>query len=118
MTEINRETTIITKVHGFDPHPETDPTVTDMSKIVGACSYDVQHENGDTETLVTGLRPGENFGWSLKVIEAAQVWRNAGGSIPEWTPPTPDELRAAMPTLTARQFRLGLLQSGRSLAQV
>ncbi|MBO9459835.1 hypothetical protein HCG46_03320 [Labrenzia sp. PO1] len=87
MTEINVKTTVITNFHGFFPSHETDHNLTDMSKIVGACSYDVQHANGYTETLETGLRPGENFGWSIKVIQAAQAWRNSGGFIPEWVPP-------------------------------
>ena len=37
----------------------------------------------------------------------------------EWPPaPTDEELRAAMPTITARQFRLGLIQAGYALAEV
>lgn len=37
----------------------------------------------------------------------------------EWPPaPTPDELRAAMPTITARQFRLGLINAGITLQEV
>lgn len=34
------------------------------------------------------------------------------------SPPTPEEARAAMPPLTARQFRLGLVNSGLTPAQV
>ena len=96
---------------GFEAHPETDHTLENMSKIIGACSYTVQYANGETETLVTGLRPGDNFGWNVKVVQAAQAWRDAGGVIPEWVPPTPEELRERMPTLTARQFRHGLLNT-------
>ena len=33
-------------------------------------------------------------------------------------PPTPEEIRAAMPPLTARQLRLGLIGGGFSLSQV
>ncbi len=37
----------------------------------------------------------------------------------EWPPaPTPEELRAAMPTITARQFRLGLINAGITLQEV
>jgi hypothetical protein len=108
----------ITNFTGFLAHPETDHTETDMSKIVGTAEYDVEWPDGTTETLYTGLRPGENFGWNLKVIEAAQAWRDAGGVIPAYVAPTPDDLREAMPTLTARQFRLGLVGAGRSLSDV
>ncbi|WP_068417026.1 hypothetical protein [Labrenzia sp. OB1] len=108
----------ITNFHGFLPHKETDHTETDMSKIIGAAHYSVVYDDGDTEALVTGLRPGENNAWNLKVIEAAQAWRDAGGEIPEWKEPTAEEIRAAMPALTARQFHLGLLNSGTASAEV
>ncbi|MGX1495856.1 hypothetical protein ACSSV1_000877 [Labrenzia sp. MBR-25] len=108
----------ITKVIGFDPYYETDAAERNISKIRGIVRYVVEYTNGATEELVTTLRPGENFGWSIKVMQAAQAWLNAGGVIPEWVPPPPEELREGMPSLTARQFRLGLLQSGRSLSQV
>ncbi|NKI61767.1 hypothetical protein HCG46_26065 [Labrenzia sp. PO1] len=116
--DFNTHTPTITNVIGFEASTETDHTEMNMAKIVGAVAYDVIWPNGHTETLYTGLRPGDNFGWTIKVIEAVQAWRNAGGVIPEWVPPTPEELREKMPSLTARQFRLGLLQSGRSLSQV
>lgn len=103
---------------GFELNPETDHTEQVMARIIGGAKYVVEYENGATEVLFTSLRQGENFGWSVKVIEAAQTWRNVGGVIPEWVPPTPEELREQLPSLTARQFRLGLLQSGRSLSHV
>jgi len=108
----------ITNFHGFTPHHETDKTELDMSQIIGTANYEVEYFEGIREELFTGLRPGENGGWNLKVIEAAQAWRDAGGKIPEWTEPTVEEIRAAMPTLTARQFRLGLLNSGTPPAEV
>lgn len=101
----------ITKILGFRPYFETDHTETDISKITGIVTYIAEDPNGVEEELTTTLRPEDNFGWSLKVVAAAQAWRDAGGVIPEWTPPTPDEVRAAMPTLTARQFRHGLLNT-------
>ena len=101
----------ITKVIGFDPYYETDVAERNISKITGIVQYVVEYTNGATEELVTTLRPGENFGWSIKVMQAAQAWLNAGGVIPEWVPPTPEEIRAFMPTLTARQFRHGLLNT-------
>ncbi|WP_298983498.1 hypothetical protein [uncultured Roseibium sp.] len=46
------------------------------------------------------------------VRRAVGDWINDGNAIPEYFPPTPDELRGAMLPLTSRQFRLGLLHSG------
>lgn len=48
-------------------------------------------------------------------------WEAEGNAIHPYEsppPPTPEEIRAAMPSLTARQFRLGLVGAGFSLAQV
>jgi hypothetical protein len=44
-----------------------------------------------------------------RVRLAVGQWLDADNSIPDWTPPTPDEVRAVMPTVTARQLRHGLL---------
>lgn len=109
---------IIIDFLGFSAHPDTDHTATDMHEITGAAEYIVRYPSGEEETLVTGLRAGENHGWSVTVAQVAQAWKTSGGVIPEWTPPTPEELRERMQSLTARQFRLGLLQSGRTLSQV
>jgi len=68
---------------------------------------------GDPETLLAGypegtievpLKPGTDHQWQDG----------------EWVhvPPTPEEIRAAMPALTARQLRLGLIDAGMSIAQV
>lgn len=40
------------------------------------------------------------------------------GTVAPYTPPTQEEVRANMPTLTARQFRIGLIRGGFTLAQV
>jgi hypothetical protein len=96
---------------GFELNPETDHTEQVMARIIGGAKYVVEYGNGSTEVLFTSLRPGENFGWSIKVMQAAQAWLNAGGVIPEWVPPKPEEIRAFMPALTARQFRHGLLNT-------
>ena len=109
---------IIIDFIGFEAHPETDHTVTDMHEIIGGAIYVVRHPSGEEETLVTGLRPGANFGWSATVVQVAQAWKDSGGVIPEWTPPTPDEVRAAMPTVTARQLRHGLLNVNMDEADV
>ncbi|UES51182.1 hypothetical protein [Roseibium aggregatum] len=103
---------------GIAADPRTDATEMDMSKVFGAAEYVARWPDGYTETLFTGLDPTTNGGWTLNVIEAAQAWRDAGGVIPTWSPPTQDEIRSNMPPLTARQFRLGLIRSGRTFAQV
>lgn len=103
---------VIIDFFGFIPHWETDHEEKSAARLIGAAHYRVLHENGEKEVLYTGLRPGENFGWSHKVVQAAQVWLDEGGVIPKWVPPNADELRTVMPPLSARQFRLGLLHSG------
>jgi len=108
----------ITIFFGFLPHYETFPNETDMERIVGIAHYQVQWPSGEREELYTGLRPGENFGWNLSVIQAAQDWRNAGGTIPEWMPPKVEELRPLMKPLTARQFRLGMLSRNWTIHEV
>ncbi|WP_457660170.1 MULTISPECIES: hypothetical protein [Sinorhizobium] len=40
------------------------------------------------------------------------------GTVAPYTPPTQEEVRANMPILTARQFRIGLVRGGFTLAQV
>ena len=54
-----------------------------------------------------------------------EIWEKAingdYGSIAEYVPPpepSPEEIREAMPPLTARQLRLGLVDNGYSVAQV
>ncbi len=79
----------ITNFIGFEPHWETDHTEMEVRRITGITHYQVAYPDGTKEELFTGLRPGENTGWNLKVIEAAQAWRDAGGVIPEWSEPAP-----------------------------
>ncbi len=108
----------IKEIIGFEPYFETDAAERNISKVTGIVRYVVEYANGATEELVTTLRPGENFGWSIKVMQAAQAWLNSGGVIPEWVPPTPEEIRASMPTVTARQLRHGLLNINMDEADV
>lgn len=42
----------------------------------------------------------------------------SAGTVAPYISPTIEEIRAAMPTLTARQFRLGLVNNGFSMSQV
>ena len=100
------------------PHWETDHTETVISRLVAAIVYDFLHPDGCVEELTTGIRPAQNNAFNLRVIEAAQRWLDAGGTIPEYVPPTAEELRLEMVPLTARQFRLGLINTRRTLSQV
>lgn len=108
----------IIEFYGFDAHWETDHSETVMAKVIGAAHYCVRYPDGSKEDLVTGLRPGENNAWNVKVIESAQAWIDSGGIIPEYLPPTPEELRTFMQPLTACQLRLGLINADLTFAQV
>ncbi|MDK1489682.1 hypothetical protein QN219_06370 [Sinorhizobium sp. 7-81] len=61
-------------------------------------------------------RPDDPYGLS----PAVRAWLAANPSFPiqPFVPPTMDQIRAGMPPLTARQLRLGLVNSGLALAQV
>lgn len=105
----------ITKIYGILPHPDTSHLEMDMQQLVGVVCYEAMFADGTRDYFETGLRPGENNAWNREVIKAAQIWRSAGGLIPEWTQPTADELREMLPVLTSRQIRLGILSAGRSI---
>lgn len=105
----------ITKIYGVLPHPDTSHLELNMQQLVGVVCYEAEFSDGTRDYFETGIRPGENNAWNREVIRAAQVWRNAGGLIPEWTQPTVDELREMLPMLTSRQIRLGIISSGRSI---
>ncbi|MBO6856241.1 hypothetical protein [Roseibium sp.] len=49
---------------------------------------------------------------------AVRNWLDADNAVPAWVPPTPDEIRAAIPTVTARQLRHGLLNVSMDEADV
>jgi len=52
---------------------------------------------------------------------ADHVWQDGEWVLPpqpEPEPPTPEEIRASMPSLTSRQLRLGLVMNGYALGQV
>lgn len=67
-------------------------------------NFIVDHPVG---TVEVPLRPSPDY-----------IWKNGEWNFVAPVPPTIEELRENMLPLTARQFRLGLLQSGRSLSQV
>jgi len=66
-------------------------------------------------------RPDDPFGLAPAIREAVEGWIADGKPVAPYEPPpppTPEEIRAAMSPLTARQLRLGLIGGGFSLSQV
>ncbi|WP_146048584.1 hypothetical protein [Roseibium marinum] len=101
------------------PHWETDHTAKGASYITGTVVFEGRVPGDEVESRIEyGLRVEDSSANAQLVRKYLQIWLEAGGVIPEWVPPTDEELRELMPPLTARQFRLGLLQCGRSLEQV
>ena len=75
--------------------------------------------------VVQSVREGGRFEYGGNVVMGAQAgWEQDGYSLVEAPPPpepeplTPEEIRAAMPPLTARQLRLGLVGGGILPSQV
>lgn len=65
-----------------------------------------------------GVTPEDTFGIAPDVRNAVEEWISQGNTPEPYTPPSPEEVRASMPPLTARQFRLGLVGNGISLDSV
>lgn len=111
---------------GFEPHWETDHTETAMAKVVGTANYRVRYPDGLEEELLTGIRPGENNAWNIKVIAAAQAWLDAGASYLNGCRPLPMKSAPQCPRLpqgklgsacfTAEQLRTMLRPLSRRLA--
>ncbi|MEP4029735.1 hypothetical protein [Roseibium polysiphoniae] len=89
-----------------------DPTV-----YIASITAIVDDENGP-EMIEYTVVPGDGFGIAEVVYGAVQSWVSAGKAIAPYTAPTAEDVRSGMPTLTARKFRLGLIQSGRKLSDV
>ncbi|MEY9100476.1 hypothetical protein ABIA24_003385 [Sinorhizobium fredii] len=81
--------------------------------FVGCNITDINGETYDTEYC---SRPDDPFGLNPTI----RKWLadNASFPVQPHVPATPEELRAGMPRLTARQFRLGLVGAGLTPAQV
>ncbi|RDL51246.1 hypothetical protein BLJAPNOD_02378 [Ensifer sp. M14] len=80
----------------------------------------VSFGGGEPEAIVDyAYRVSDPFG--LAPVLKDWLAANPGFPVDPYVPPpapTPEELRAQMPPLTARQFRLGLVSGGYSPAQV
>jgi hypothetical protein len=82
---------------GFLAHWETDHTETNMNNIIGAAVFDGTIDDEFEEGIEYGLRP-EDVSVNAQIVRAAaQMWRNNGGQIPEWTEPTNAEIAAGTP---------------------
>lgn len=92
---------------------------------------DLRWADAAHETLTANIKFAEfeephPFGMSASTVvkyeHEAEFWQKANtgdyGVIAAFIPPTVEELRAAMPSLTARQLRLGLVSNGISLSSV
>ncbi len=77
------------------------------------CNITVNGEGYDT-TYVS--RPDDQFG--LNPVIRQWLADNPDFPITPYAPPTAEEVRSTMPSLTARQFRLGLVSAGLTPAQV
>ena len=106
----------------------TYPVVTEIMKITdtaeggGTYLLDVKilyEEGGEPEEDQYLSRANDPYGINPQIRQ----WLSENPDAPVHSyvppsPPTPEEVRAAMPPLTARQFRLGLVNSGLTTAQV
>ncbi|MDV2968921.1 hypothetical protein RZ532_23380, partial [Nitratireductor aquimarinus] len=59
-----------------------------------------------------GVVPGDTHGLGPAIREAVEDWIEAGNAPTPYVPPTPEEIRASLPPLSARQLRLGLIANG------
>lgn len=104
------------------------PNVTEILKISdtaegnGTYNLDIKvqfAEGEEPEQLEYFYRPEDPYGIAPQI----RKWLNENPEAPVhvYVPPpapTPEELRARMPSLSARQFRLGLVAGGFTLSQV
>ncbi|MCA1440310.1 hypothetical protein I6F07_08815 [Ensifer sp. IC4062] len=71
---------------------------------------------GETYDAIHCYRPDDTYG--LNPLAGQWLADNPQFPVQPYTPPTPAEIRASMSPLSARQFRLGLLDAGISPAEV
>ncbi|MEJ8474590.1 hypothetical protein [Roseibium algae] len=99
--------------------------VTKILSVAGTLETDVyivtirgEIDLGTPEDFAYGLRPEDGSRNAMQVREAVSDFLASGGEVTTYAPPTDEQLREEMPPLSARQFRLGLITSGRVLEQV
>ncbi|WP_376742372.1 hypothetical protein [Ensifer canadensis] len=89
-----------------------------QGKEPGVLMIGVRVQEGEEEfDAVHALVPGDQYGFSPAIREWLD--ENAGEfEVAPFVPPTDEEVRDAMPQLSARQLRLGLLNAGISPSSV
>lgn len=95
----------------------------DSDHYVAVVDYELRDPKTEVvvETVLDaeyGVVPEDTFGMAPQVVLAVADWIAEGKPIVPYAPPTQAELRAAMPPLSARQLRLGLIANGITLASV
>ena len=79
-------------------------------------SCNITDINGNTYDVQYGSRPDDVYGLNPAIRQWLED--NKSITIQPFDPPTAEQIRANMPALTARQFRLGLVNSGFALRRV
>lgn len=79
---------------------------------------DITDMTGERRVVDYVSAPNDAFGLAPVIRVAVDQWIAAGNPVTPYTPPTLEELRASMSSLTPRQLRLGLVANGISLTQV
>lgn len=69
-------------------------------------------DDGNYETVSYGVLPDDNHGIAPEVRAAVVEWINDGYAVAPYVPPTPERLRAVMPTISRRQLLLALFSIG------
>ncbi|OCP37209.1 hypothetical protein BC360_05065 [Ensifer sp. LC163] len=100
-------TLALNEIHSVTATPE-------QGVYMVTCNITDMH--GDRYDCEYYSRPDDDFGLNPTIRQ----WLADNPSFPigPYTPPTPEEIRKHMPSLTARQFRLGLVAGGYAPAQV
>ena len=104
---------------------QTYPIVTEVLKITdteegnGVYKLDVKIQfagDQEPETAEYLSRPDDPYGVNPQI----RKWMSENPDLPvhEYEPPTPEEIRANMPRLMARQLRLNLVKAGFSPTQI
>lgn len=75
-------------------------------------------DDGTLEEVLYGVSPSDNHGIAPAVKAAVVEWINDGNPVAPYVPPTPEQLRAAMPKLSRRQLLLALFSIGITEAQI
>lgn len=79
---------------------------------------DLTDMEGERYVADYASRPDDGFGLAPQIRAGLDLWIAQGRPVAPYVPPTAQELRVAMPELSRRQLRLGLLAAGITSTQV